>query len=332
MTVSERQAALVGGSSLVWNGAAINEKLSLLTSGLSSAGGHLRIYAPFSYNDGASTSHWDTSAQWSINGTQRQLLMEPYISANPRGHTDLTGCSLRDMGWSGTRCPDTTGTNLVPIAHAQTAFGSEDTPLRITLTGSDADGPSALSFAIVSSPADGKVTLAATGAGGSDIIYTPAADFDGTDVLSFQVSDGDEMSNVANVSISVAGINDAPVATGQSIRATRDSATTITLRGSDAEGSTLNYQVTSPPANGSLSGAGFALTYTPKAGFVGADSFAFHVDDGALQSASATVSISVEEPAAPEGGGGATTGLTLLLLLLTLIQRRQPVTGQRYVA
>jgi hypothetical protein len=106
----------------------------------------------------------------------------------------------------------------------------------------------------------------------------------------------------------------------------------ITLRGSDAEGATLTYHLTSPPANGSLSGGGAGVAYTPKAGFVGADSFTFHVDDGALQSASAIVSISVEEPAASAGGGGATTGLTLVLLLLTLIHRRQRLTGQRYVA
>ena len=49
--------------------------------------------------------------------------------------------------------------------------------------------------------------------------------------------------------------------------------------------------------NGALSGIPPNLTYAPNAGFSGADSFTFKVNDGTFDSAEATVSITVEKPA-----------------------------------
>jgi hypothetical protein len=324
MASSERRAALVGGTALVWNSSSVNSQASLLTGGVSSAGGHLRIYAPFSYNDGASTSHWDTSAQWSINGSQRQLLMEPYITANPRGHTDLTGCSLRDMGWLGTRCPDTVGTNFLPVAQPQTAFGTEDTLTQITLTGTDSDGPSALSYTIVSSPLHGTLTnpMGTADAGGADLSYTPATDFYGVDTFSYLVNDGSDDSAAATVAISIAAVNDAPVANAQAVSATTNTAVTITLRGTDIEGAPLTYRIATEPSNGVLSGDGAVRTYTPNSSFVGTDSFTFYVNDGSLNSFKASVGISVAEPVPANGGGGGAMGWLSLIALLTVASWR----------
>ena len=48
-----------------------------------------------------------------------------------------------------------------------------------------------------------------------------------------------------------------------------------------------------PPAHGTLSGTAPNLTYTPAANYNGADSFTFKVNDGTVDSAAATVSITV---------------------------------------
>src|SRR5690606_6925593 len=55
----------------------------------------------------------------------------------------------------------------------------------------------------------------------------------------------------------------------------------------------LTYAIASGPANGALSGTAPNLTYTPNANFNGADSFSFTVNDGTVNSAAATVSITV---------------------------------------
>ena len=55
----------------------------------------------------------------------------------------------------------------------------------------------------------------------------------------------------------------------------------------------LTYSVASGPGHGALSGTAPNLTYTPAAGYSGADSFTFVANDGQASSAPATVSITV---------------------------------------
>ncbi len=109
-------------------------------------------------------------------------------------------------------------------------------------------------------------------------------------------------SAVATVSITVTAVNDAPVADDQSVTTAQDTAVGITLTGSDVDLDALTFSVVplSGPTNGTLTGAAPSLTYTPNANFNGSDSFTFTVTDGALQSAPATVSITVTAVAADE--------------------------------
>ncbi|MDA8968630.1 M60 family metallopeptidase [Akkermansiaceae bacterium] len=67
----------------------------------------------------------------------------------------------------------------------------------------------------------------------------------------------------------------------------------ILLSGSNSNGGTLSYTVVTPPSNGTLSGSAPALSYTPNGGFLGTETFTYIANDGALDSAPATVSISV---------------------------------------
>jgi hypothetical protein len=91
----------------------------------------------------------------------------------------------------------------------------------------------------------------------------------------------------------------APTADAQSVNVAFNTATAITLTGSDPNVTprTLTYGY-SQPANGTVSGAGSAVTYTPNAGFHGSDSFTFKVSNGTYLSASATVSLTVAQGAA----------------------------------
>ncbi|MBI1358316.1 MAG: tandem-95 repeat protein [Acidobacteria bacterium] len=89
------------------------------------------------------------------------------------------------------------------------------------------------------------------------------------------------------------GANQPPTANPQSVQAAYQTATPITLTGSDPDQDPLTFTIVSSPAHGSLTGAAPNVTYTPTAGYSGPDGFAFTVDDGQGGSSQATVSITV---------------------------------------
>ena len=175
--------------------------------------------------------------------------------------------------------------NHPPVANAQSVSTNEDTARAITLTGSDADHDT-LTYAVVRAPGHGSLDGTAP-----NLIYTPAADFNGSDSFDFQVDDG-KANATATVSIAVAPVNDAPVANAQSVTTVEDTPRAITLTASDIDSTSLTYTITTPPAHGTLSGTAPNLSYTPAPDYNGSDQFGFSVSDGQL-SASATVSIAV---------------------------------------
>jgi MYXO-CTERM domain-containing protein len=213
--------------------------------------------------------------------------------------------------------------NDAPTAAAQSVAATEDTPVGVTLSGSDVDGDT-LTYAVVDGPSHG--TLSGTA---PDLTYAPAGNWAGTETFTFRVNDGGADSSPATVTITVAAVNDAPVAGGQSVETGEGVAVAVTLSGADVEGDPLSYEVVSGPSHGTLSGTAPALTYTPSAGYSGDDAFAFVANDGAADSAPATVSITVTPrppPESPGGGCGCTSGADatpLALILVGLAVRRR---------
>ncbi|MGH1429384.1 MAG: Ig-like domain-containing protein, partial [Arenicella sp.] len=177
--------------------------------------------------------------------------------------------------------------NDAPIADSQSVTTDEDSPIAIVLSGSDLDGDD-VTFNVQTQPTNGALSGTAP-----NLTYTPTADFNGNDSFTFIVNDGTVDSTVATVSIVVNPVNDAPIANSQSVTTDEDSAIAILLTGSDLEGDNLNFSVETQPSNGVLSGTAPDLTYTPTADFNGNDSFTFVVNDGAIDSTVATVSIVV---------------------------------------
>jgi hypothetical protein len=99
--------------------------------------------------------------------------------------------------------------------------------------------------------------------------------------------------------------NQPPVAQNQTVTTAEDAPLAITLTATDADGDTLTYGVVTAPAHGTLNGTAPNLTYTPALSFSGPDSFTFKANDGHVDSALATVSITVtprtDPPVAPLG-------------------------------
>jgi hypothetical protein len=88
--------------------------------------------------------------------------------------------------------------------------------------------------------------------------------------------------------------NTPPVAHSQSVTMQMDTNLSITLSGTDIDGNTLTYKVVTPPLSGHLTGTAPNVVYIPDAGYIGSDSFAFKVNDGTVDSAAATVRITVK--------------------------------------
>lgn len=177
--------------------------------------------------------------------------------------------------------------NAPPEANSQAVTVAEDGTVAVTLTGSDIGGD-ALTYAVASQPAHG--TLSGTA---PNLTYAPNQDYSGPDSFTFSASDGQLTSLPGFISITVTPVNDPPVANAQAVTLDEDGYLWITLTGADAENAALTYSVVTGPANGQLLGTPPLVQYRPNANSNGPDSFTFKVNDGTLDSAASTVTITV---------------------------------------
>jgi hypothetical protein len=98
---------------------------------------------------------------------------------------------------SNTATVDWTAVAQPPVANSQSVTTPQDTPVPITLTGSDPGGHS-LTYTVASNPSHG--TLSGTA---PNLTYTPNAGYTGTDSFTFTVNNGTSDSAPATVSITV---------------------------------------------------------------------------------------------------------------------------------
>jgi len=192
-----------------------------------------------------------------------------------------------------------TGVNDPPVAGNDTVTIGEDgaAVLDVVANDSDADGD-AVTVSTVSAPANGTAALIATGADAGKISYTPNANFAGTDSFTYVVSDGKGGTATATVTVTVTNINDPPTATSDTATTLEEKAVVVDVRpnDSDADGDALTVTAVTTPANGTAAlvpTAPGSVTYTPKANFVGTDSFSYTVSDGKGGVAAATVTVEV---------------------------------------
>jgi len=167
-----------------------------------------------------------------------------------------------------------------PVANPQSVTVPYAVTSPITLV---ATGGGTITYAVVTGPAHGTYTLS-----GAVVSYTPNSGYYGADSFTFQGNNGSP-SNTATVSITVNP--PAPTATSFSVNVVFDTATAVTLSATGV--GTITYQVVTNPANGTLSGSGSKLTYTPNSGFAGSDSFTYTASNVAGPGNVATVSITV---------------------------------------
>lgn len=185
--------------------------------------------------------------------------------------------------------------NRVPSAVNDTVVvlaGSSSNPVNVLANDSDPDGNTVIVTAVTQG-ANGSV---APGAGGANVLYTPAAGFAGNDAFSYTISDG-FLTSGATVSVTVQATNRAPLATNDSVVIAQDSAgnvINVLANDSDPDANPISIISASTPLHGAfaLGHAGATIVYTPTTGFVGADTFTYTVSDGSL-TAAASVNLTV---------------------------------------
>lgn len=229
------------------------------------------------------TDSWDVSSF--VNTPEKLNSMELQIKNNDNvaERKTLVDHIYAEVSWT---------TNQPPVANPQSVTTSEDTSIVIILSGSDPDGDS-ITFNQPTNPSHGKLDLDPSFSTNGKLTYAPDLNFNGQDSFTFTVNDGKVDSASATVSITVTAVNDPPVANPQSVTTKVNKPVSITLTGSDVDGDPLTFSIVQGPTHGSLSGDPPNVTYTPKPGFTGSDSFTFKVYDGKVYSNPAEVKITI---------------------------------------
>lgn len=198
-----------------------------------------------------------------------------------------------------------------PITTPATAAADEDVVLNSFVEATDPDGDT-LTYSVAPSGTTSNGTLVMNADG--SYVYTPNADFVGSDSFTYQVTDGNGGSATGTVAITVSNTNDAPIASNVIATTAEDNAVTVTPVSSDIDlGDTATYSVGSNPSNGSVVvNANGTFTYTPNADFFGTDAFDYIVTDaaGATSTATATVTVTAvdDAPVAQDASSNATEG------------------------
>lgn len=127
MTDAQRASSSLNTGNLVWTGPQVEAKSGLFSAGVA-AGGRMKMYAPATYTNGSSVSHWDSS-------------LSPYEALEPFYRSGvhtliITGQALADTGWTLAGSAPSTSWILPSSVHAPGIGGAfYTTTLTVANTG-----------------------------------------------------------------------------------------------------------------------------------------------------------------------------------------------------
>ncbi|WP_406736726.1 Hint domain-containing protein [Thioclava sp. GXIMD4215] len=184
------------------------------------------------------------------------------------------------------------GINLSPDAENDTATVAEDDSVIIDVLGNDSD-PQGDTLTVTSASAEhGSVTVNDDGT----LTYTPDADYNGDDKITYTIDDGNGNTDSAEVAVSVTPVNDDPVAQDDTASTGYNTPVTVDVLANDTDidGDTLSISGTPVSEDGSVSvNSDGTLTFTPNEGFSGEATVTYQVSDGqgGLDDATLTVTV-----------------------------------------
>ncbi len=213
-----------------------------------------------------------------------------------------TFTAVNDSGANFTVAEDTqNNTTINPLANDTSSGGASNT-LTISAVGTPSNG--------------GTVTRTENN---TRLSYKPAANFQGTETFTYTARNQNGEEQIATISMAVTNVNDAPVATNDSLSATKNSsAITLDVLANDTlgvdagSGETLRVTAIGTGSQGgtiTIGTNGANILYTPKANFSGTETFTYTISDratGGLTS-QATVTMNVSGLTATNDTGAGFT-------------------------
>jgi large repetitive protein len=194
-----------------------------------------------------------------------------------------------------------TSADTKPTATFDTvALNEDDAASTIFVCSNDdfnADGPATAAITITTMPLHGIASVndngTATDPTDDRIIYTPTANYNGVDTVIYQICDSNGDCDTAYVAISIASVDDAPLAARDDISTNEDVAVSIPVVTSNDNfggdgASTTTITITQAPVNGiaSVDNNGTPnnpiddkILYTPNANVSGSDSLIYEICD-----------------------------------------------------
>ena len=185
--------------------------------------------------------------------------------------------------------------NTDPVATDDAATTDEDTPVTIDVLGNDTD-PEGDPLSIVGTPTalHGTVTVNADGT----LVYTPDADYNGEDTISYEITDGNGGTDTAEVAVTIDPVNDAPVAVDDADTTPFETPVVVNVLGNDTDpdGDTLSIVGTPTSDDGTVAvNADGTITFTPNDGFTGDATINYEITDGNGGNDTAVVTVTVAD-------------------------------------
>lgn len=236
-------------------------------------------------------------------GTNCSLLLSPAL--NQSGSTNIT-VTVSDGSLSHSTIFNLTVSPVddAPVASNISVSINEDVTTLVTLSYSDVENDPATSCEI--SPLTNLSGTCSCLNGVCKASVTGSSNYNGISGFAYTVTANSQVSNSATASVTVVGVNDAPVIGANQSFSTRDNfGFNFTLNnGSDIDSSNLSYKILSSPAIGTISNcintssysSDLTCTYTAPVNYHGMISFTYEVYDGSLKSLNfAIVTIDVQD-------------------------------------
>ncbi len=199
-------------------------------------------------------------------------------------------------------CLNVGAVNDAPTVTDDETACDEDSLAELNVLANDDDVDNdELTAELKTEPLHGTVELYADG----DVVYTPDADWSGTDTFTYRAYDGHVYSVIGVVTVVVDPVNDAPVAQADSYEVDENTLLAVEAPGvlgndSDIDGDTIAAMLTSGPEGGELElHKDGSFTYMPEPGFFGEDTFEYAASDDGLESQPVVVTITVNDTTPP---------------------------------
>lgn len=180
----------------------------------------------------------------------------------------------------------------VPVAVDDNISTNEDAAVTVSVTANDSfgtDGPAAGPITIITMPDNGVAVVNDNGTpndpSDDTITYTPDANFNGSDTLSYEICDADNDCDQALVIFTVNPINDFPMSPDTMVTTPEDTPVSVCVPITDVDHSSFTVTALCQPDNGTISGLTnpatneYCLTYTPDPNYTGPDTICILVCD-----------------------------------------------------